>query len=76
MVEDGRLMMDLPLDAIAEGTGNPTAGAVHAARAIESGKHVVMITKETEVAVGAGLRRRAQNRVSSIQRLTAISPPT
>ncbi len=61
VVQDSALLMDLPLDVIAEGTGNPSAGAVHAAEALRSGKHVVMITKETEVAVGTGLRRIAKS---------------
>lgn len=60
IVEDANLLMDLPLDVIAEGTGDPTAGAVHAANALQNGKHVIMITKETEVVVGTGLRRIAK----------------
>lgn len=60
VVEDAELLMDLPIDVIAEGTGNPTAGAVHAAKALANGKHVVMITKETDVVAGVGLRRMAR----------------
>ena len=59
-VQDGSLLMDLPLDVIVEGTGSPTAGAVHAATALRSGKHVVMVTKETEVVLGTLLRRIAK----------------
>lgn len=59
-VSDGTLLMDLPLDVIVEGTGSPTAGAVHAATALRNGKHVVMVTKETEVVVGTLLRRIAK----------------
>lgn len=55
VLEDPDLMMDLPLDVIAEATGNTTAGAVHALSALKNGKHVVMITKETEVVVGTVL---------------------
>lgn len=59
-VADGSLLMDLPLDVIVEGTGSPTAGAVHAATALRNGKHVVMVTKETEIVVGTALRRIAK----------------
>ncbi len=60
VVQDAQLLMDLPLDVIAEGTGNPTAGAVHATQALKHGKHVIMVTKETDMAVGAGLRHMAK----------------
>ena len=60
VVADPYLLMDLPLEVIAEGTGDATAGAVHATTALQNGKHVVMITKETEVVVGSLLRQRAQ----------------
>jgi len=59
-VAEGELLMDLPLDVIVEGTGSPTAGATHAATALQGGKHVVMVTKEAEVVVGTILRRIAQ----------------
>ena len=57
VLEDPDLMMDLPLDVIAEATGNTTAGALSA---LKNGKHVVMITKETEIVVGPVLRRMAR----------------
>ena len=60
VLEDPDLMMDLPLDVIVEATGNTTAGAVHTLSALKNGKHVVMITKETEIVVGPVLRRMAR----------------
>lgn len=60
VVQDANIIMGLPLDVIAEGTGNPTAGALHAVSALQNGKHVVMVTKETDMVVGAGLRRIAK----------------
>lgn len=52
IVQDPMILMDLPLDIIGEGTGMPEAGARHALAAIKSGKHVAMINKEADSAVG------------------------
>lgn len=60
VLEDASLMMGLPIDAIAEGTGNPEAGADHAIKAIENGLHVVMVTKEVDICVGPLLRQMAK----------------
>jgi len=60
VLEDAELMMALPIDVIAEGTGDPAAGARHAVRALENGIHVVMVTKETDICVGPVLRRMAR----------------
>ena len=52
-VERGqRVVVDLPLDVSAEATGDTAAGAIHALSALKNGKHVVMITKETEAVEG------------------------
>jgi predicted homoserine dehydrogenase-like protein len=61
VLEDANLMMELPIDVIAEGTGNPTAGAQHAISAINNGKHVVMVTKEVDICIGPLLRQMAQS---------------
>ncbi|HAA75568.1 TPA: hypothetical protein DCE37_10635 [Candidatus Latescibacteria bacterium] len=60
VLEDASLMLDLPIDAIAEGTGSPSAAAEHALKAIENGKHVVMVTKEVDICVGPILRQKAK----------------
>ena len=52
VTENPLALMDLPLDVIVESTGVPEAGALHALRAIEHGKHVAMVNKETDATVG------------------------
>jgi predicted homoserine dehydrogenase-like protein len=56
ILPDALLMMDLPVDVIAESTGVPEAGARHALAAIQHGKHVAMVNKETDVVVGPILK--------------------
>ncbi|MFZ1755378.1 MAG: hypothetical protein WAU10_16640 [Caldilineaceae bacterium] len=60
IVEDALLLMELPLDVIVESTGVPEAGAVHARAAIAAGKHVAMVTKETDSVVGPMLAHLAR----------------
>lgn len=59
IVTDASLMMDLPIDIVVEATGVAGAGARHGQEAIRHGKHVAMVTKETDVAVGPILKRMA-----------------
>ena len=59
ITQDPLSLMALPLDVIVESTGIPEAGALHALRAIENGKHVAMVNKETDSAVGPMLRHLA-----------------
>lgn len=59
IVQDPMILMQLPLDVIGEATGMPEAGACHALAAIQHGKHVVMINKETDSAVGPILQHFA-----------------
>ncbi|HJC67486.1 MAG TPA: flagellar biosynthesis protein FlgA [Candidatus Enterocloster excrementigallinarum] len=59
-VTDPMILMDLPIDVIVEGTGNPEAGAKHAVGAIKSHKHIVMVNKETDSCVGPILRKMAE----------------
>lgn len=60
ILEDPLIMMDLPIDLVAEGTGIPEAGALHAYEAIKHGKHVAMISKEPDSAVGPVLKHLAE----------------
>ena len=60
IVEDYKLMLDVPLDVIVESTGNPESGARHAVAAIQHGKHVAMVTKEADSVVGPMLNHLAQ----------------
>ena len=59
VVEDPMLLMDIPIDVIVESTGVPEAGARHAYEAIQHGKHVAMINKETDAVIGPILKHLA-----------------
>ena len=59
---DLAVVADLPVEVVLEATGNPEAGARHARLAIGAGKHVVMVTKETDSVVGPILARMAAER--------------
>ncbi len=54
------LAMQLPLDVVVEATGNPEASAAYVLSAIENGKDVVGVTKESESIVGSLLARKAK----------------
>jgi len=60
IVEDALLLMELPVDVIVESTGVPEAGARHAQAAIDAGKHVAMVSKETDSVVGPILAHLAR----------------
>ena len=60
IAENDELMLEAPLDVIVESTGNPEAGARHAEAAIQHGKHVAMVTKETDSVVGPLLNQLAE----------------
>lgn len=64
-VAAGRLatVIDLPFDMLVEATGHPEAAAVHALMAIETRRHVLLVTKETDSVAGPMLARlaKAQN---------------
>ena len=57
---DGSLLAGLPHDILIEATGDAEAGARHAVAAIAAGRHVAMVTKETDSAVGPILARKAR----------------
>lgn len=60
-VEDGALLAACDeVDVVVEATGIPEIGVRHAITAIDHGKHLVMVTIETDVTVGAALRKRAE----------------
>ena len=61
IVQDADLLMELPVDIVVESTGVPEAAAKHGAAAIEAGKHVAMVSKEADAAVGPILKRRADD---------------
>jgi predicted homoserine dehydrogenase-like protein len=60
LVESGEIATACDVDIVIEATGFVEAGALHALRAIEHGKHVIMVTVEADVVVGPILYRKAQ----------------
>jgi len=60
IVQDPMILMELPIDIVVEATGIPEVGAKHGLEAINHGKHVAMVNKETDSAVGAILNRLAE----------------
>ena len=61
ITEDPMLLMDIPIDVVIEATGVPEAGARHAHEAIQHGKHVAMINKETDAVIGPILKHLADS---------------
>ena len=62
IVGDGRMVAELPVSVAVECTGSPEAGATNARALIGAGKHVVMVSKETDVVVGPILGMLAAER--------------
>jgi predicted homoserine dehydrogenase-like protein len=60
VVGNGMLLMELPLDVLVEGTGNPEVGALYAEAAISNGMHVAMVSKEADSVVGPILFEKAR----------------
>lgn len=59
--DDVPLAMQMPFDVVVEGTGNPEASARFMLSAIEHGKHVVAVTKESDSVVGSLLSKKARD---------------
>jgi predicted homoserine dehydrogenase-like protein len=59
VTEDPSLLIRSDIDVVVEATGIPEVAARHATEAFRHGKHVVMVSVETDVLVGAVLRRMA-----------------
>lgn len=55
-------VIDLPFQVLVEATGHPEAAARHALLAIEAGRHVALVSKETDSVCGPGLARLARDR--------------
>lgn len=62
VVDSAQLLVQLPLVAVLEATGDPEGAAATALAAIEAARHVVIATKEAEIVVGPELARRAAER--------------
>ena len=62
VVDSAQTLVQLPLVAVLEATGDPEGAAATALAAIEAGRHVIIATKEAEIVVGPELARRAAER--------------
>jgi predicted homoserine dehydrogenase-like protein len=51
--------MELPVEVVVEATGSPEGGALHAREAIRHGKHLVLVNKEVDAAIGPVLKHMA-----------------
>lgn len=60
IVGDAAELFEADLDVIVEATGNPIVGINHALRAIETKKHIIMVTVEADALAGPALAKRAQ----------------
>ena len=59
VLPDATMLMELPVDVVVEATGDAEAGAAYALQAIRHGKHVAMVNKEADCAVGPILKQKA-----------------
>lgn len=60
VVGDAASLLAADVDVIVEATGNPIVGVRHALAAIESGKHIIMVTVEADALAGPALAARAR----------------
>lgn len=60
IVPNASALFDADIDVIVEATGNPIVGIDHALRAIETGKHIIMVTVEADALAGPALALRAE----------------
>jgi predicted homoserine dehydrogenase-like protein len=60
LTEDANQLIDSALDVILEVTGIPEAGTLHAWKALQSGKHVIMVTVEADALLGKALAEQAK----------------
>lgn len=60
IVPDAKPLFEADIDIFVEATGNPIVGVDHALRAINAGKHIIMVTVEADALAGPALARRAE----------------
>ena len=60
VIEDNRLMAEVELDCVVEGTGVPEVGAEVAFRCIQGGKNIIMLNVETDVVISPILHQMAE----------------
>jgi len=59
ITQNSRLMPELEVDCVVEGTGVPEVGAEVAFRCIQGGKHIIMLNVEADVVIGPILHQMA-----------------
>ena len=59
LTDDSNKLIQADVDIILEITGIPEAGANHAWKALEAGKHVIMANAEADALLGAVIRKKA-----------------
>ena len=59
ITQDAAALIDAELDVVLEITGVPEAGTVHALKAIERRKHIVMVNVEADCLLGPMLKQKA-----------------
>ncbi len=59
LTQDAAVALEAPVDVIVEATGNAEAGTRNTLKAIDEGRHIVLVTKETDSVVGPILAQRA-----------------
>lgn len=60
LAQNADLALSMPVDVVVEATGNPEAAARNCLEAIAQGRHIAMVTKETDAIIGPLLSRRAR----------------
>ena len=60
IISDAAALFETDIDVIVEATGNPIVGIKHALAAINSSKHIIMVTVEADALAGPALARRAE----------------
>ncbi len=60
VTDDWRVAVELPIDVVVEATGSAETGAETASAAIDNGRHLVLVTKETDAVIGPLLSARAR----------------
>lgn len=62
VIQDSKLMAFTDIDVMVEAAGNPEISALNASLCILAGKHVVMVSKESDVIAGPYLYRLAKSK--------------
>ncbi|WP_108662411.1 hypothetical protein [Acuticoccus kandeliae] len=60
ITDNAEIAIKLPIDVLVEATGNGAVGAVNVALAIDEGRHITLVNKETDSVVGPLLGHRAR----------------